>query len=361
MAAPYWVTTAGNLGTIQEQEFYSLQLYGRDPEQGNNNIGLTFTLLAGKLPGGISLASNGLVDGVPSARSLLKGVPYEVDKNVTSTFVVRITDAESLLADRTFNLTVAGPDAPIWSTAAGKVADVHDGQEVNTSVSATDSDLDTLTYSIHSGSLPTGLTMSTTGAITGRVAKISTASSDYNFVVQVTDGNTTLDRQFSFRVHVLGDATIDTEEDAFGDDIRCDSTSTMWTCDTYQFARPYMTLDTGSIGTIRHSNYYIELFEGNTFEDLPLISFEQSGNLPQGTSFNGSYDTDATDKTGSCLVYGEVPQTTASSTAYAFKLRPKNTFNDPKYSPAKSITLYGAWIEYTLTVRGAIDTEVTWS
>ena len=96
-------------------------------------------------------------------------------------------------------------------------------------------------------------------------------------------------------------------------------------------------------------------------EDLPLISFEQSGNLPQGTSFNGSYDTDATDKTGSCLVYGEVPQTTASSTAYAFKLRPKNTFNDPKYSPAKSITLYGAWIEYTLTVRGAIDTEVTWS
>jgi len=361
MAAPYWVTDAGDLGTIQEMEFYSLQLYGRDPEQGSNNTGLTFTLLAGKLPGGISLASNGLVDGVPSARSLLKGVPYEVANNVTSTFVVRITDAESLLADRTFNLTVAGPDAPIWSTAAGKLADVHDGQSVNTSVAATDSDLDTLTYSILSGTMPPGLTLGSDGTITGRIAKISTASSDYNFVVQVTDGNTTLDRQFSFRAHVLGDATVDTEEDAFGDDIKCDSTSTMWTGDTYQFARPYMSLVTGSVGTIRHSNYYIELFEGNTFEDLPLISFEQSGNLPQGTTFDGSYETDASDKKGNCLVYGTIPSTTASSTEYSFKIRPKNIFTDNDYSPAKSVTLYGNWIEYKLTVRGASDTEVTWS
>ncbi len=26
----------------------------------------------------------------------------------------------------------------------------------------------------------------------------------------------------------------------------------------------------------------------------------------------------------------------------------------------KSITIYGEWIEYTLTIRGATDTEVTW-
>ena len=60
------------------------------------------------------------------------------------------------------------------------------------------------------------------------------------------------------------------------------------------------------------------------------------------------YEIDATDKVGSCLVYGNVPSTTASSTSYVFKIRPKNTFNDNKYSPAKSITIYGEWIEYTL-------------
>ena len=105
MAAPYWVTDAGTLGTIQEQEFYSLQLTGRDPDKGSNNTGLTYTLLAGKLPGGVALAHTGLIDGIPTPRSLLKGVPYEVSENVTSTFVVRITDTESLIADRTFSLT----------------------------------------------------------------------------------------------------------------------------------------------------------------------------------------------------------------------------------------------------------------
>ena len=361
MAAPYWVTDAGTLGTIQEQEFYSLQLTGRDPDKGSNNTGLTFTLLAGKLPGGVALAHTGLIDGIPTQRSLLKGVPYEVSENVTSTFVVRITDTESLIADRTFSLTVEGPDSPVWSTAAGKLADVHDGQEVTTTLSAIDTDLDTLTYSIHSGSLPVGLTMSAAGVITGRISKLSGSSKDFNFVVRVTDGNTSADRQFSYRVHAIGDATVDTEADAFGDNIKCDSTSAMWTADNYTFARPYMVKKTGSVGTLRHSNYYIELFEGKTLEDLPQIAFEQSGNLPQGTTFNGTYETDATDKVGSCLVYGDVPSTTASSTAYAFKLRPKNTFNDNKYSPAKSITIYGEWIEYTLTVRGATDTEVTWS
>ena len=140
MAAPYWVTDAGTLGTIPEMEFYSLQLTGRDPDKGSNNTGLTFTLLAGKLPGGVALAHTGLIDAIPTQRSLLKGVPYAVSDNVTSTFVVRITDTDSLIAYRTFSLTVEGPDPPVWSTAAGKLADVHDGQEVTTTLSATDTD-----------------------------------------------------------------------------------------------------------------------------------------------------------------------------------------------------------------------------
>ena len=68
MAAPYWVTDAGTLGTIPEMEFYSLQLTGRDPDKGSNNTGLTFTLLAGKLPGGVALAHTCLLYTSPSPR-----------------------------------------------------------------------------------------------------------------------------------------------------------------------------------------------------------------------------------------------------------------------------------------------------
>ena len=360
MAAPYWVTTAGDLGTIQELGFYSLQLTARDPEQGTNNTGLTFTLLAGKLPGGIALAHTGLIDGIPTQRSLLKGVPYEVATNVTSTFVIRVTDAETLISDRTFSLTVAGPDDPEFSTAVGKLADVHDGQVINTTIAATDSDLDVLSYSITSGNLPPGLTMDSYGVVSGRITKV-TLSQDYNFIVGVTDGNSSVNRQFSYRVHAIGDATADTHQDAFDDDITCDSTNSLWTVDNYVFARPYMVKPAGSVGTIRHSNYYIDIFEGKTSETgLELISFEQSGNLPQGTTFDGVYETNANDGIGSSIIYGTIPSTTASSTTYTFSLRAKNSVTDTKYFPDKVITIYSEWIEYSLTVRGAADTEVTW-
>ena len=135
----------------------------------------------------------------------------------------------------------------------------------------------------------------------------------------------------------------------------------MWTVDNYTFARPWMVKTAGSVGTIRHSNYYIDVFEGKLLEDLPLISFEQSGNLPQGTTFDGVYETDATDGVGSCIIYGTIPSTTASSTTYTFSLRAKNNVTDTNYDPTEIVTIYSEWIEYSLTVRGAVDTEVTWS
>jgi len=361
MAAPYWITDAGDLGTIQELEFYNLQLVGRDPEESSNNTGLTFTLLAGQLPGGIALAHTGLIDGIPTQRSKLKGVPYEVSENVTSTFVVRITDAEDLIADRTFSLTVAGPDSPVWSTPSGKLADVHDGDEVNLSIAATDSDGDSLTYSIFNGHLPPGLTLNTsTGAITGRVTKISNTA-DYVFFARVTDGQFTIDRKFNIIVHAIGLARADRTQDSLGNDITCDSTSDMWLCDNYLFARPWMTTLANAVGVVRHDNYYIDTFEGQLMEDLPDIQFEKKGNFPSFLTFNGTYDADGTDGKGSALVYGSIPKTSATETLYTFSIRPKNLHTDTDYSPSKSITIYGEWIEYILTVRGDTNIEVTWS
>jgi len=361
MAQPYWVTNAGSLGTIQELEFYNLQLEGRDPEEASNNTGLTFSLLAGSLPAGIAMSSAGVVDGIPTQRSLLKGIPYEVSENVTSTFVVRITDAENLVADRTFSLTVAGPDSPVWSTAEGKLIDTHDGVEVNLSVAATDSDEDTLTYTITNGNLPPGLLLnSSTGAITGRVLKVAN-SSNFEFDVSVTDGLYTIKRRFSIVVHSIGDGTVDTEQDNLGNNITVDTTSSMWLADVYLFARPWMSTPVSSVGEYRHSNYYIERFDGEMMEDFGSISFEQIGNFPGFLTFNGTYEIDGSDKKGSALVYGSVPSTTATEQNYSFSIRPKNFWTDNDYSPPRVITIYGEYVEYTLTIRGDSNIEVTWS
>ena len=74
MAQPVWVTAAGDLGTIAENLFFSISVVATDPDGGSP----TYSLIAGKLPEGVQVTTNGTVEGVPLAYSTIKGVPTEV-------------------------------------------------------------------------------------------------------------------------------------------------------------------------------------------------------------------------------------------------------------------------------------------
>jgi len=233
---------------------------------------------------------------------------------------------------------------------------------VNISVAAIDSDEDDLTYTITNGLLPPGLTLGTTnGQITGRLDKLSGNSTEYTFFVSVTDGQFTIEREFSIAVHAINDGRADRTADAFGNNITVDSDSNMWLADVYLFGRPWMSTLPASVGKFRHDNYYIETFFGKLLEDLPNIYFEISGNKPSTLVFEGAYDADATDGEGSCLLYGSIPSMTITVTEYKFSIRPKNLHTDTAYNPNKAITIYGEWVEYTLTVQGSDEVQVNWS
>jgi len=90
--------------------------------------------------------------------------------------------------------------SPGWTTAAGQIGgSIYRNGSVSTSVAATDPDTSaTITYSVYSGALPTGLSLNTsTGAITGTAPNVG-SDTTYNFTLRVTDnaGNTA-DRAFS--------------------------------------------------------------------------------------------------------------------------------------------------------------------
>ncbi len=59
--------------------------------------------------------------------------------------------------------------SPAWSTASGSLGEVYEDVTISTiTTSATDTDGDTIVYSVQSGTLPTGLSLnSSTGTITG--------------------------------------------------------------------------------------------------------------------------------------------------------------------------------------------------
>lgn len=86
-------------------------------------------------------------------------------------------------------------ESPIWSTSSGSLGTVAIGAAANIQLSATDPDSNTITYSIISGSLPAGLTLSSSGLISGTM---SASPGTYSFTVSATDSsNPAVSRSFS--------------------------------------------------------------------------------------------------------------------------------------------------------------------
>lgn len=169
-----WAQRSGySFGTFQERTIFSddrgtsLTL----PTTGDIT-GVSFELIAGNLPSGLRIFGNKIV-----------GTAFEVARSTESIFCVRAS-RNGEIADRTFFMTVEGPDAPEWVTPEGALpvnpnglAFVLDNSYIDFQLTAIDRDLpagDELEYFIEQdgGELPPGLSLSEDGRITGIVDPI---------------------------------------------------------------------------------------------------------------------------------------------------------------------------------------------
>jgi|TARA_R100000084_G_scaffold45804_1_gene18833 hypothetical protein len=127
-------------------------------------------------------------------------ITARVPSNIQSTkepFAVKVTSLGGLSGSLSsaFNIDAK----PIWQTAAGSLATIFDGarSSVSLSATATDEESDAITYSVQSGSLPSGLSLNTsTGAITGSLSAVGSDVTT-NFTLRATSGSQTTDRAFS--------------------------------------------------------------------------------------------------------------------------------------------------------------------
>ena len=264
--------------------------------------GITFTVISGNLPKGLRLVNNTIV-----------GSPLEVSTTTKSTFVIRAANTLGQISDRTFSLSVEGADAPQWVTPAGllpvssnNLTFILDNSYVDFQLQAIDTDLtagDSLEYFIAEGDgeLPPGLTLSTSGRITGIVdpilaldisartgfydsnlfdayaydfgAKPNIGIEDYygvvtprklnrnyEFQVTVTDGETSSYR--IFRIFVVGD-----------DFLRADNMlmpvgTNAFTADN-TYLRPIIWLSANNLGVRRANNY----------TSIPLKSFDPNPDI----------------------------------------------------------------------------------
>ncbi|TDN78992.1 uncharacterized protein YhjY with autotransporter beta-barrel domain [Stakelama pacifica] len=129
----------------------------------------SFALVSGALPPGVTFSSGGALSGTPTAGG-------------TFNLVIRATDANANSGDQAYALTVL---APAINIAPATLPDATLNAAYNATITASGGTVG-YSYSIASGALPTGLTLSASGALSGT----PTQSGDFAFAISASDSST---------------------------------------------------------------------------------------------------------------------------------------------------------------------------
>jgi hypothetical protein len=363
MAQPIWITPAGNLGTYPEGVFFQLPLLAEDPGSGQ----LFYEVIAGRLPSGVQCEANGLIVGVPKAIVSLQGVPQPVSEDVTSKFAARVYTKKpngqiDRLADRTFTITISGQDVPEFITPAGQIAQYYDGSALvpGYQILYTDTDpADLVVVKLIGGSLPPGLSVSSSGLISGVVEPVSdvgalagfsrdgqgyaqypfdfstrSTNQNYEFTLEVTDGKGSNIRTFSILVWAKNTMT--------ADNTILTADNTFVTADVTNQRQPILTNLQGSIGNFRTDNWFAYRFDGYDFDGGAVvyeILWADSVAIPGLTlDLNSGW------------LYGYIPDLGISELTYDFVIRVA------KYTDTSIYNDYN----FSLTLIGAVSSEIIW-
>lgn len=381
MASPIWKTRKGNLGKIQEQEFYELDLNAIDPDGGN----ITYKIISGSLPPGLLLTSTGTISGFPKDRYGISGVPFDVAEDITSTFCCRATSSSNQISDRTFSITVTGQDAPEIITPDQRLATVFDGSYVNIQLTAIDLDNEPISWSLASGALPPGLDIDkNTGIISGYVepsflytvgerlgwSSVSgwdedpwdnnsrAISKTYEFKISVTDGKSTDIATYSIFVISRDSTTTD------NDSIVLDPTSDFISADSTSKHIPVIITPSGDIGVYAYDNYFAYQFRARDFDgdiiEFSLLVGENIGFDNEISGFDstpmdfGDYELppglELSTETG--WLYGYIPAGSPAQREYTFGVRVYKR-DYPEY--------ISDIVPYTITLVGDINYFVQWT
>jgi hypothetical protein len=295
-----------------------------------------YSLIAGSFPPGIQCSDNGLIVGVPAALASLQGVPFDVNRDVTSKFTIRAyTKNQDLtvdrIRDRTFTITVTGNQTPEFITPAGSIGSYYDGGLIDFQFDYTNNDPgDTVVIKLAGGELPPGITLSATGLLRGHIEPVSDIDKppgydltpiyaypydflvspgnnrNYQFTLEATDGKSSSLRTFQVYVYNRNTLTADTTQ------ITADNSFV--TADETTERAPFLINDLpGDLGTVRGDNYYAYQFIGNDYDTPDLkyaINVNQGYGLPPGLTLD----------TNSGWYYGYIPDQGVTSIDYSFNI-----------------------------------------
>ena len=356
MSSPIWLTKSGDLGIIPEQEYFEFFFDAYNPSGG----ALSYSLIAGNLPNGLEIRPNGSMLGIPSGK--IGGTPSAVAKVTTSEFTIRITNSSDLVADRTFNLTVAGILPQTITPTATNLGIFVDGTFIELDINTIEPNpYVESTFSIIEGELPIGLSLNPiTGVISGYAEPVTTgqsagnsnfdmspwdqfafdftgvsSSKNYQFTIKADNGITIETKIYTIYIIAISNLTAD------NDILKADNVSLITADYAPPFHIPVILNTAGSLGQVRQNTQVNIEIIGKDFDNDTINYVLSSGSLPSGLTLN----------TTSGWITGVVPFGQLGSSTYTFSVRVFKTDN-PQYISNPKI--------FTLEVLGQVGDIVTW-
>ena len=158
--------------------------------------GQSITLLGSGFSAGASVLVSGTAATVVTVVSSTQ-LTFTSPPQTAGTYVIYVINSDGGTAISIPGISYSG--TPNWSTSAGSLATVYETASISNTVTATGDA--PITYSLSSGTLPTGSTLnSSTGLLSG-TAPASAGSTTYTFTIQASDlQNQTTNRTFSVTV-----------------------------------------------------------------------------------------------------------------------------------------------------------------
>jgi hypothetical protein len=155
MAQPVWTTPAGSLGSFPSLVSITLQLVANPVLPATS---LTYALISGSLPTGLSISNTGEITGIPSL------VVYPI----TEGFTIRVTDNLGNIRDRSFSITISGVVVPQFTTPSGSLLSTLDSLWVEFPISYSNPYTENpISIQVTQGGLPPGLEINELGMIRG--------------------------------------------------------------------------------------------------------------------------------------------------------------------------------------------------
>ncbi len=133
--------------------------------------------------------------------------------NAQEPYDVRVTNSSNL--SNTLPDAITVDSSPVFTTPAGQIGGGFTGDSYSYTVAATDADGETVSYSLQSGSLPTGGSLnSSTGVISGTHPSVGSTTT-FSFTIRATANGVTADRAFSIQSIVASAPTFYTSSGTF--------------------------------------------------------------------------------------------------------------------------------------------------